>query len=96
MEIDGTATLLARFFGICLLALECACWPVADDGIGGARVLGALLIYNVVFALYLAYVGLSGGPTGVLLWPAVAVHALVALVLAGARRGGRKSAAISR
>ena len=86
VETDGTALLLARCFGICLLALEFACWPDSIDGIGGARVLGALLTYNLLFALYLAYIGVIGGPTGVLLWPAVAFHA------AGCSGAGRDSA----
>ncbi len=91
VEIDGTAMLLARFFGICLLAFEVACWPVSDDGIGGARVLGALLTYNLLFALYLAYIGVIGGPTGVLLWPAVVLHAIVAALLARASTGDKEA-----
>jgi len=41
-----------------------------------------MLTYGSAVALYLAYLGLSGGPSGVLLWPAVALHAALSLLLA--------------
>jgi hypothetical protein len=39
-----------------------------------------MLIYSVAVTLYLAYVGLAGGFTGVFLWPAVALHAVLSMV----------------
>jgi hypothetical protein len=35
----------------------------------------------VAAALYLAYVGVAGGPAGILLWPAVVAHLIVAALL---------------
>jgi len=40
-----------------------------------------MLTYNALVALYLSYVGLTGSSTGVLLWPAVALHAILTALL---------------
>ncbi len=81
VEISGAGTLVGRFFGIALLALEMACWPGAPRGESGRPVFRALLTYNVLFALYLAYLGTVGNLGGLLLWPGVVFHAAVTLVL---------------
>ena len=51
--------------------------------------LRALLAYNLLAALYLAWVEVAHRPAGILLWPAVAEHALVALLLATRMRDVR-------
>ena len=38
-----------------------------------------MLIYNTSIMLYLAYLGVAGGLGGILLWPAIAIHAVLAL-----------------
>jgi hypothetical protein len=40
-----------------------------------------MLTYNALIALYLAYLGTLGHLRGFLLWPAVALHAVVAALL---------------
>ena len=40
-----------------------------------------MLIYSAAVTLYLAYVGLAGGFAGVLLWPAVVLHAILTALL---------------
>jgi len=72
-ELAGVATPVARVTGIALLALGIACWP-------GPPIIG-MLIYSVVVTLYLAYIGLAGGFTGVFLWPAVALHFVLSILL---------------
>jgi hypothetical protein len=85
--VTGTAAALARLFGIALLALGLACWPLRQRAGGGSpAALRGMLIYNVLVALDLAYLGAIGLWHGVLLWPAVALHAIVALALAWAWR----------
>jgi hypothetical protein len=37
--------------------------------------------YNALIALYLAWLGIVGHMGGLLLWPAAALHAVVALLL---------------
>jgi hypothetical protein len=66
-ELTGIAIPVARVAGIALVALGIACWP------GPPRV--GMLTYSAAVTLYLAYVGLVGGFAGMLLWPAVVVHA---------------------
>jgi Ca2+/Na+ antiporter len=80
-EVSGVGTLLGRCFGIALLALGVACWPSRQRAESGAPSFRAMLIYNVLMALYLAYLGTVGHLGGLLLWPGVALHAVVALLL---------------
>jgi len=40
-----------------------------------------MLVYNVLIALFLVYLFMVGHLGGVMLWPAVVLHALVALLL---------------
>jgi hypothetical protein len=72
-ELTGIAIPVARVAGIALIALGVACWP------GPARV--GMLIYSVAVTLYLAYLGFAGGLTGILLWPAVILHAILTVLL---------------
>jgi len=63
----------ARVAGIALIALTIACWP------GPPRV--SMLTYSSAATLYLAYLGFAGGLTGILLWPAVVLHAILTALL---------------
>ena len=76
-EAAGVAAVVARFAGIALLGLGVACWP-AKSGEGARR---GMLVYGVLATIYLAYVGATG-PAGPLLWPAVALHVALCLLLA--------------
>lgn len=71
--LSGSATVIARVTGIALIALGLACWP-------GPPLLG-MLAYGAAITLYLVYLGLVVGMTGVLLWPAVALHAILTALL---------------
>jgi hypothetical protein len=71
--LSGIAVTVARVAGIALIGLAVACWP-------GPPLLG-MLAYSVAVMLYLAYVGLAGGVAGVLLWPAVVLHAILTALL---------------
>jgi hypothetical protein len=78
-ELTGIAIPVARVAGIALIALGVACWP------GPPRV--GMLIYSAAVTLYLAYGGLAGALTGILLWPAVLLHAtLTALLIRASTR----------
>lgn len=69
-EIAGAGIFLSRITGISLIALGIACWP----GDKLRRALYGMLTYSTLAMLYLAYVGFTG-VGGILLWPAVAIHA---------------------
>jgi len=79
-DVAGVGVAYGRVLGMTLLALVIACWPHA--GAASRPALHAVLAYNVLAALYLAWIGFAHRPVGILLWPAVAEHALVALLLA--------------
>lgn len=81
VQVSSAATLLGRCFGIALLALGLACWPGRQQVHRGSPPFWAMLTYNAMIALYLAYLGTAGHGGGLLLWPAVALHAIVALLL---------------
>jgi len=72
-ELTGIAMPTGRVAGIALIALGIACWP-------GPPLVG-MLTYSTVVALYLAYLGFAGGFSGVLLWPAVALHLVLSILL---------------
>ena len=72
-QLTGVAVPVARVAGIALIALGIACWP-------GPPLLG-MVTYGALVTLYLAYLGLAGGLTGVLLWPAVILHAILTALL---------------
>ena len=75
-EISGTSVLISRLTGIALIALVAACWP---DG-NLFRAFFGMLTYNLLATLFLVYAGLIGA-SGFLLWPAVALHATLSILL---------------
>lgn len=76
-SLDTAASLtVARVAGSALLAIGVACWLMRNDGRG---VVTAMLIYNVASVAVLGHAGAIAGLTGVLLWPAVALHVALAL-----------------
>ena len=85
-QLAGVAIPVARVAGIALLALGIACWP-------GPPLVG-MLSYSVSATLYLAYLGLAGNLTGVLLWPVVVLHVILTafLIRQGAMSHRRGSA----
>lgn len=72
-ELSGIAVTTARVTGIALIGLGLACWP------GPPRI--GMLTYGAAVTLYLTYVGLAGGSSGILLWPAVVLHAILTILL---------------
>jgi hypothetical protein len=77
-QLAGIAATVARVAGIALIGLGIACWP------GPPRI--GMVTYLALSALYLAYAGTFDHLSGLLLWPAVALHAVVALLLVWTRR----------
>ena len=80
-ELAGVAIPVARVAGIALIALGIACWP-------GPPLVG-MSTYGAAVTLYLAYLGIFSGFSGVLLWPAVALHALLTALLIWAKANTR-------
>jgi hypothetical protein len=74
--LTGVATPVARVAGIALIGLGIACWP------GPPRI--GMMTYSGLVTLYLAYLALAGGPSGILLWPAIVLHIVLTALLAWA------------
>ena len=72
-EFAGVAIPVARVAAIALIGLGIACWP-------GPPLVG-MLTYSVLVTLYLAYLGFADGLAGVFLWPAVALHGFLSILL---------------
>lgn len=68
-QLTGVAIPVARVAGIAIIALAIACWP-------GPPLVG-MLIYTALITLFFAYLLFVGGLTGVLLWPAAALHVVL-------------------
>lgn len=80
--VDAPASLaLVRVAGVALIALAIACWPARhDQGTPTATgLVRGMTVYNVGVIVVLASAALGTGLTGHGLWPAVAVHAVMAI-----------------
>jgi hypothetical protein len=73
-ELTGVAIPIARVTGIALVGLGIACWP-------NWTALCGMLTYGTLVTVYLSYLGIRGEWIGPLLWPAVALHAVLTLLL---------------
>ena len=81
-SLDAPAALIVgRIAGAALLSLGVACWLARDDGPSLALrgLIAAMLLYNCAAAAVLAHAGAVVGLVGVLMWPAVALHAALAI-----------------
>jgi hypothetical protein len=72
-DLVGVSAVVARVAGIALIALGVGCWP-------GPAALG-MLNYSTLATVYLACLALGGKWVGPLLWPAVGLHAFLAILL---------------
>ncbi len=84
--LSASGIAVARLTGVALLCLGLAGWPTARDATPSA--VRALFAYNLLAALYLGYLRVGGGFVSFLLWPACALHALLAFGLAWTAYGG--------
>src|SRR6476646_6433773 len=76
-ELTGIVIPVSRVLGIALLALGVGCLP-------GSTALCGMLTYSALVTLYLAYFGVIGEWVGPLLWPVVALHGILTVLLARA------------
>jgi hypothetical protein len=80
-ELSEPGQALGRLAGIALLGFALTSWPDPS----ARSVTRAMLIYNLLATIYLCYLGIVGTSVGVLLWPAVALHLLLTVLLAAER-----------
>src|SRR6476646_889743 len=74
-EFTGIVIAVARVLGIALIALGVGCWP-------GSTALCGMLTYSALATLYLLYLAIRGEWVGPLLWPVVALHWILSVLLA--------------
>lgn len=79
LAVSGPA--LGPLAGIAMLGMGLAAWPAPKRAYRPTRVLRALIAYNVLATIYLTYLGAGGLYVGILLWPAVALHAVLSVLL---------------
>ncbi len=77
---EGIAMPLARWVGVGLLTLGIACLPPRVGGPHRSAVVG-LFSFNAGVSTLFAWVGITTLLHGVLLWPVVILHAVIAAVL---------------
>jgi hypothetical protein len=80
-ELSPAGLALGRVAGFGLLSLGLACWPRAGAAL---TALQAMLTYNLLATVYLAYLRLDGELVGRLLLPTIILHAVLALLFARA------------
>ncbi len=88
----GEGMLLGRLAGIVLVALGLACWPEGRRAGSCAAAFRGMLFYNSAIAFFLVYLFVGEHLGGVLLWPAVLLHVVVALLLVVANRAEQAGA----
>ncbi|KOY09768.1 hypothetical protein JEY62_30330 [Bradyrhizobium diazoefficiens] len=79
-EFSDAGSALGRLTSIALLGLTLATWPSGAVGPLPSSV-RALMTYNVLAAIYLLYLAIGHQLTGILLWPAIALHAILVIFL---------------
>jgi hypothetical protein len=88
-----TAVITGRVAGIALLSLLIACWVARNDvqSLVARGIVAGMLLYNAGVVALLLAAGMAPDLTGVLLWPAIVVHAaqtvwcVICLLFRGAR-----------
>jgi hypothetical protein len=81
MPLDSPAAMnLARIGGAAIVALAIVCWLARRDVHSAASqgLVAAMLFYNVAVAGLLAFASFGHDLHGILLWPAVAFHFVMA------------------
>ena len=95
VSLDAPAALIVgRIAGAALLSLGGACWLARGDGPSRAQrgLVAAMLLYNCAAGAVLANAAAAVRLVGVLMWPAVALHAVLAVWCIACLRSGSANA----
>jgi hypothetical protein len=80
-ELIGAGIPLGRVAGVALIALGVACWLARGDERSHAAkgLIGAMVLYNMGTMVILGVAGICSRLVGIALWPAVVLHAAMAV-----------------
>jgi hypothetical protein len=80
-DISGASIPLGRVAGAALLALGVACWLAQYDAQSCAArgLVSAMVLYNLGAVVILGAAGIRSQLVGIALWPAVILHAVMAV-----------------
>jgi hypothetical protein len=93
-SLSGAGVVVGRVGGCGLLFLGLACWPSRQ--IINAQATWALLIYNLLVAVYLGRLCVDGAFVSKMLWAAFGLHALLTPLFAQAAYKGASVAKAAR
>ncbi len=88
-DLNGAGAATGRISGLVMVCLAAGCWPRA----AGAEtpVLVPLMALSWLAATFLVVSGLIGANVGILLWPAAALHLILAVLLTRVWMENRRS-----
>ncbi len=78
-DLNAAGEATGRISGLVMLCLAAGCWPRAVGGEAHAR--APLIALSWVAAAFLIVTGLIGTTVGMFLWPAAALHLILAVLL---------------
>ncbi len=79
-DLSGAGEATGRIAGLVMVCLAAGCWP-SDVEISQSQGLIPLAALSWLAAAFLIVSGVIGGNVGLLLWPAAAVHLILAVLL---------------
>jgi len=82
-ELFGAGVATSRLCGVALVSLGLACWPESEPAVHrmDRRAVRALLVYNASATAYLGGLMALDGDRGILIVPAIVIHAVLAALL---------------
>jgi len=89
-ELSPAGQALGRLAGIAMIGAGLAAWwPLSARAPSQTAAVQGFTIYNLLATIYLAYLGIAGQLVGILLWPAVMLHAALLILLGRGWAAGR-------
>jgi hypothetical protein len=89
-DLNAAGEATGRISGLVMLFLAAGCWPRAVSA--ESHALMPLTALSWLAAAFLIVTGLIGANVGILLWPAAALHLILAVLLTRAWMESRRSA----
>ena len=78
-DLNAAGEATGRISGLVMLCLAAGCWPRAAES--GPQALVPLVALSWLATAFLVAIGVIGANVGLLLWPAAALHLILAVLL---------------